>query len=60
MSAEESQPDEKLDYANPDTKPADTGRPLHVWIKLLLVWAVGLVVWAAYLIALVYLILRML
>jgi len=54
MSAEE----EKLDYAFPDTKPAATGRPLRVWIKLLLVWAVGLIVWAVYLIALVYLILR--
>jgi hypothetical protein len=51
--------DEKLDYAKPKTDSAVTGRPLHVWMKLLLVWAVGLVVWAVYLIALVYLILRM-
>ena len=50
--------DEKLDYASPDIKPAATGRPLNVWLKLLTVWAVGLIVWAAYLVALGYLLLR--
>ena len=53
-------PDDKLDYASPDIKPPEptVGRPLRVWVQLLLIWAVGLIVWAAYLIALGYLILR--
>jgi hypothetical protein len=58
MSSPDETSEEKLDYASPDTKPAATGRPVRVWIKLLLVWGVGLIVWAMYLIALGYLILR--
>ena len=52
--------DEKLDYASPDLKPPApvVGRPLRVWVQLLLIWAMGLIIWAAYLVALGYLILR--
>jgi hypothetical protein len=57
-----SSDDPHLDYASPQVKTAkpDSARPPGRWVILLLVWAVGLVVWAAYLIALVYLIIRIL
>ncbi len=50
-----------LDYASPQTSRAQSTdrRPLRVWVTLLLVWAFGLVIWAAYLVAIVYLLLRL-
>jgi hypothetical protein len=54
--------DPQLQYAAPQVKQAETGagRPLRTWMILLCVWFVGLVIWAAYLVALVYLAMKVL
>ena len=51
----------QLEYASPQTKPAQgtDRRPLRVWVQLLLVWAIGLMMWTAYLVAIVYMLLRL-
>ena len=52
--------DPNLDYADPATRSAGTRRPLGAWMMLLAVWGVGLIIWVLYLIALCYLIFKLL
>jgi hypothetical protein len=52
---------ERLDYPSappPDARPAR--RTFATWMLLLAVWAVGLIVWAIYVIAIVYLLSKVL
>jgi hypothetical protein len=52
-------PDERLDYAGPDTRSA-TRRTAGQWAILLTVWPIGLIIWAAYVALIVLLIIRIL
>ena len=46
----------QVEYKSPAVDaPAATPRSAATWAKLLLVWAVGLVSWAIYLVAILYL-----
>ena len=48
----------KIDYKSTGVTTPRTGRSATTWVKLLLVWAVGLVSWTIYLIAILYLWIR--
>jgi hypothetical protein len=52
--------DPQLDYASSQVRQGATGRSLRTWGVLCLVWLVGLVVWAVYLVAILYLALKVL
>ena len=49
---------ERLDYADPNL-PGRSGRTIGQWFVLLLAWSVGLAVWAVYLVAIGFILLRM-
>ena len=52
---------ERLDYPSaPPPAARTTHRSLGTWVILLAVWAVGLIIWAIYLIAIVYLLSKVL
>jgi hypothetical protein len=52
--------DPPIEYLEPGVEGPAKKRSAKTWAKLLLVWAVGLVVWTIYLVAIAYLVLKLL
>lgn len=52
--------DPQLNYGSPDQQTHHVRRSPATWAKLLVVWTIGLAVWAIYLIAILYLWIKLL
>ncbi|MEO6434686.1 MAG: hypothetical protein ABIP55_02850 [Tepidisphaeraceae bacterium] len=53
-------PDPPLQYADPAARSPGSGRTLSTWLLLVMVWIVGLVVWTIYLVAILYVLFKLL
>ena len=53
-------PPEQLNYPAAHVPPSRPRRSVRSWVLLLAVWAVGLLIWGVYLIAITYLLTRIL
>ena len=52
--------DPKLNYADRAARSSRPGRSIGMWLILLTVWSVGLVVWVVYLLAILYILFKLL